>query len=314
MPTSRVRTFTDPDAYAASIRGAGSQITITEAGTFRAKHTQIDLLDVWMQRVFDNLPRISHGVSASGRISVVIRTRPGPSLLWCGLELGSTSLVVQGPSTDFYVCSSGYASLGSMSLPTDQLASLGATFAGCDLTATKNGLILTSASSAHARLRQLHAAAGRLAIDSPATIADPEAARCLDQLLIEAMMDCLSVEKRREDNAARQGHQRIMRRFSTVLEENPDRALHLPELCALIGVTERTLRRCCHEQLGVGPKRYLLLRRMHLARRALRDADTAAVTVTSIAARFGFWDFGRFASAYKSLFGESPSLTLRHTG
>jgi AraC-like DNA-binding protein len=104
-----------------------------------------------------------------------------------------------------------------------------------------------------------------------------------------------------------------MRRFHAVLEANPDRALYLPELCAAIGATERTLRRCCQEQLGVGPKRYLLLRRMHLARRALRDADAAAATVTSIAASFGFWDFGRFAGAYRSLFGESPSSTLRHT-
>jgi AraC family ethanolamine operon transcriptional activator len=32
--------------------------------------------------------------------------------------------------------------------------------------------------------------------------------------------------------------------------------------------------------------------------------------VTEIAVRHGFWHFGHFASAYKLLFGESPSVTL----
>ena len=67
---------------------------------------------------------------------------------------------------------------------------------------------------------------------------------------------------------------------------------------------------CCHEQFGMGPKHYLLLRRLHLARRALRKAAPDATTVADIATRYGFWHFGLFAGEYQSLFGESPSVTL----
>ena len=49
----------------------------------------------------------------------------------------------------------------------------------------------------------------------------------------------------------------------------------------------------------------------HLARRALMMATPATVTVAAIAMDHGFWELGRFATTYRSLFGESPSATLR---
>ena len=78
--------------------------------------------------------------------------------------------------------------------------------------------------------------------------------------------------------------------------------------------TERTLRTCCREVLGVGPLRYLWLRRMHLARQALLHADASVSTVTEVATAHGFWELGRFSVEYRTLFGESPSESLRRGG
>jgi len=50
-----------------------------------------------------------------------------------------------------------------------------------------------------------------------------------------------------------------------------------------------------------------VLRRTHLARRALRQAVPDATSVTDIATRHGFRQLGRLAVEYQSLFGESPS-------
>jgi AraC-like DNA-binding protein len=197
-----------------------------------------------------------------------------------------------------------------MSLPVEDLASV-SEIADCDLSPPRDGVILTPLPLAMAELQRMHAVAGRLAEEAPEVIAHSEAARGLEQSLIHAMVDCLSMGHRREETAACRRLGSTMRRFHTVLEAHPDQALHLPELCTLLGVAERTLQRCCHEHLGIGPKQFLLLRRMHLARRALRQADMCSTTVTAIATQFGFSELGRFAVIYKSLFGEQPSLTLR---
>ena len=209
-----------------------------------------------------------------------------------------------------YQLSSGPARFGAMSLPVEDMVSVGETIGGFDLTPPRDTLSVIPSPVAIARLHRLHAAAGYLAENAPEIIAQPEAARGLEQALIEAMVECLGERQPDEDRSAQRRHSLIMRRFRRAVEENPDRALYIPELAAAIGVSLSTLRTCCHEQLGISPKRYLMLRRMEFARRDLRDSAPGMTTVTDIATRYGFFQFGRFAGEYNSLFGEPPSATL----
>ena len=206
--------------------------------------------------------------------------------------------------------SSGLARGAAMSLPVEEWARL-AILGGCGLAPPKDPVTVTSAPGAMAKLQRLHAAAGALAEYTPEIISHPEAARSLEQALIEALVECLGEADPGEDRMAQRRHSLIMRRFRRAVEENPDRVLYVPELASAIGVSNSTLRICCQEQLGMSPKRYLILRRMHLARRALRDSAPGMTTVTEIATRYGFWELGRFAVEYGSLFGEPPSATLR---
>jgi transcriptional regulator GlxA family with amidase domain len=161
------------------------------------------------------------------------------------------------------------------------------------------------------RLLKLHKAVGQLAHDTPDILELPEVLRALEEQLIHVMVRCLAEGAAVETSTGVRRHDAIVARFEGFLEANPDRPLHLPEICAAIGVAERTLRASCEEHLGMGPIRYLTLRRMHLVRRALLRTDPSKATVTRIVTDHGFWELGRFSITYRMLFGESPSETLR---
>lgn len=307
MPSSSVRRFVDPDDYSASIRGTVAEITLTGRGRFSAKLTRIDLHRLWLQRFSESLPRVAHVTLPADRTVVSFRTRPGSSLRRGGVE-NTPSTIFLSAEADYYQRSSGPVHFGSMSLPTNELLGM---VGEIKCFPSGGAMWLSPRPAAMARLLRLHRKAGDLAEKTPEIIIDSNAARGLEQALIQAMLDCLGQDPVNGDRFAARRHQLIMRRFGRLLEAHCHEARFLPEICQMIGVSERTLRRCCQEQIGMGPTRFLLLRRMHLVRRALRQADPATETVTSIATRFGFWELGRFAGSYRSLFAEPPSATLR---
>ena len=210
---------------------------------------------LWMQRFSDNLPRVGHSAGSSGRVIVSFRTQPGPSLLWGSTEMGLTNIVRHGEGESTFQRSSGSASGGAMSLPVADAAVVGETLGGCDLTPPRNAFLVTPSPSAMAKLQRLHASVGELAEKAPQIIANPDAAHGLEQALIEAMVHCLVSREDRENTVAQGQHATVMRRFRRVVEENPEQPLYIPEICKAIRVSQRTLRMCCQEHLGMSPKR-----------------------------------------------------------
>ena len=226
MPSSAVRTFTDPDEYVAVIRQGTVEPTTTGHGQFTAKLTRIDLHRLWMQRFEQNLSQILHVDGWGGRVSFTFRTHPGPHLFAGGFEYQPTNIVRPGPGQGYFIRSSGAFRLGAMSLPMEDLSSIGV-LAGVDVTRSRDAMLLTPPPTAMARLQRLHATAAGLADDAPEIIAHPEAARSLEQALIQAMADCLATREGRKNTLAQGQHAIVIRRFRRVVEEHPGgSALH----------------------------------------------------------------------------------------
>ncbi|MEU8659079.1 helix-turn-helix transcriptional regulator, partial [Actinoplanes philippinensis] len=97
------------------------------------------------------------------------------------------------------------------------------------------------------------------------------------------------------------------------ISTEPERAFTVGELAAIAGMSIRSLQSGFRRHVGSAPMTYLQQVRLTRAHEALRTGDPAVITVADVAHRWGFAHLGRFASAYRKRFGESPSETLRTT-
>ncbi|WP_426409746.1 helix-turn-helix domain-containing protein [Bradyrhizobium ganzhouense] len=198
-----------------------------------------------------------------------------------------------------------------MSLPANELNAITEAIVGRELPENLSTRIARPNPALMSRLLKLHKTVAQLAYDTPDILEQAEVRRALEEQTIHVMVRCLVEGAGIGTTTGARRHSAIMVRFEALLDANPDRPLYLTEICSAIGAAERTLRAACEEHLGMGPVRYLTLRRMHLVRRALLRADPLHSTVTRIVTDHGFWELGRFSVAYRTLFGEAPSETLR---
>jgi len=143
MPSSSVRRFTDPDEYAAALQQGPVEITVRQRGTFIAKLCTVNLRHLWIQRLSEALARTSHVDAQSGRVFIAHRTEPGPTVVRNGAELSTTRIARLRCGQSYYQHTSGPTSHAGMSLPWEEMASLGAAMAGQDLSPPNDDVTVT---------------------------------------------------------------------------------------------------------------------------------------------------------------------------
>lgn len=79
-----------------------------------------------------------------------------------------------------------------------------------------------------------------------------------------------------------------------------------------VGLSVRALHRGFREFMDASPMEYLRGVRMKRAHEDLAGAQHDTETVAGIAARWGFFHYGRFSREYRQMYGVSPSQTLRY--
>jgi AraC-like DNA-binding protein len=312
MVKNGTATFANPGAYQAEFVDTSVNLIVTGAGDFNARLTRLNLRRLHVLRGRENLPRIAYFSLSPTRVFVSFPASPGPPLTYDGFGLQFGDVVFHSRGERMHQRTDGESQWGLISLPPQQLAACSKALTGLKITLPPAGWVLRGSQSAVMRLLQLHAKACRLAETRPKLIANPEVARALEQELLHALVNCLTTDDANGNLKTRRHHADIMVRFEALTTQSGPQ-MNMRALCAAIGVSERTLRVCCTEFLGMSPTRYMLLRRLNMARSALRRADPARASVKEIARLHQFLEPGRFAVTYRTVFGEMPSATLRRS-
>ena len=113
------------------------------------------------------------------------------------------------------------------------------------------------------------------------------------------------------DRDSRDATPSTVRRAVGIVEARVTDDLSLAELAQECRVTPRALQYAFRRHLGCTPMAYLRRVRLDLARQVLTSGESPSVA--EVAARFGFFNPGRFASEYRQVFRENPGQTLQRS-
>ena len=102
-----------------------------------------------------------------------------------------------------------------------------------------------------------------------------------------------------------------VRKAEEYIAGNYQSAISIHELAKELGITSRSLQLGFRQYLNTSPSAYVKNIRLKKAREQLLSSESEHHSISDIAALCGFNHLSNFARYYKSLFGETPSQTLR---
>lgn len=137
----------------------------------------------------------------------------------------------------------------------------------------------------------------------------PRAAASLERTLLSLFIEMLAAQypedrSRPEDVANGQ-----LALIEAWIEANLGEAFGVEDLAAVANVSARSVQLAFARLRGCTPMQFTQRRRLETARMLLQS-PTSSTTITGVAMDCGCFHLGRFAAAYRALFGEKPSETL----
>jgi AraC-like DNA-binding protein len=314
MLSSTTGVFRESDDFEAAMREDGcTGLVVTHRGPFKARLTRISLHRLRLLSVDESAARIAFFSIPADVTLVTIPTGRNRPSIWGGIGTGTREIVTIGAGHRTHSRSAAGSRWGTILLPTKLLETHARTLNGTAHALPSRVTAWRPTAQACRHLIRLHVSATRVATARAGVITTSEAAKSLELDLLEAAVACLSEAHPEPRRPAEARHSDVMARFEDLLAAQPSRAWTVAALSEALDLSGRLFRMCCDEHLGMGPNAYMRVRRMQLARVALRRSDPATASVAQIAALYGFPEPGRFAGAYQASFGELPSVTLRRS-
>lgn len=300
------RDFSDAEDLSHVLSNVDVSAVQTGRGPFHA-HLSKHLLQDWaIQSIaFRRGGSACAGSASPDRHSILVPLALGRSCRLLGKELSQTEIGVYAPRSEHADVSSAGLWECVVTTPAGFLDKADRLGLAIDLPLA--GSTLRSARPDH--LQPLSSILRTIIDDRTGAGPVPEAVRSLTETFELILLQTIAAGP----VSAASGRPKVPRawmfsRLIDYLEEHEDEPVLMTDLALALEVSYPTLRRIFLEWVGMPPTRYLLLKRMYLARKRLQGG--AHAKVSDVATSCGFWEFGRFAACYRKLFGESPSETL----
>ncbi|CAH0299988.1 helix-turn-helix domain-containing protein [Roseomonas sp. CECT 9278] len=306
-----VRRYDDHDAFAAALLGGDVEYLPMPGQPFEATLRVLRVGDVVVQHAADSAHVTRAALQPGLSALVVPLSSDGRMPVSNGSAIGARNAILVPGGMEFIVTCPDPQVWGSLAVPSAMAEEL------ADLESRRRPAampgVLNMTPEIFGEVSAAFAAAGRLAQEAPEVLAMPGCAEGLAASLKELVATALAPGLGREPRGrALREATRVVRAADECLRHNLGRPIYRDELCAAIGVSRRKLHDAFVAVVGMTPPSYLKLRRLVLARRALRAGHGGERLVKSVALTHGFWHLGYFAKDYRALFGELPSQTVSY--
>lgn len=151
-----------------------------------------------------------------------------------------------------------------------------------------------------------------LPLGAPADlVVQMQASRLLASSLLHTFDNNIVRDRRTLLGDMRDASSSTVRRAQRLIEECAALDLTLSDIARGCGITPRALQYAFRRQLDCTPHAYLRRVRLDLVHQTLTQGS--GMNVGDAAARYGFYNPGRFAAEYRHIFGENPIQTLQRS-
>ena len=96
-----------------------------------------------------------------------------------------------------------------------------------------------------------------------------------------------------------------------MIASRPPQDISILGLVKNSGVSQRTLEYAFLDRFAISPRQYLNALRLHRVHLQLLSSDRRTSTVEEIAQQHGYTQSGHFAQAYRAMYGQLPSRSLK---
>ena len=310
------RVYDDFDAFSASVRDVDATMMLNNPvhRSWTIEQATIDDLDFQLGRLGSG--NILEGQSWSAGCLFYLPLTPSVPYLANSRAIERNQILILEPGCEFHLSTASPHDWCSIFVPVNRLQALGQTLTGssagldfknpqCRIIHT-NSQVVTQFYSIVSHILQASASATQFETSPGAIAAKDEALRFAGLLLEHG-----HVRRSTQRGRPRIVREEVLSLCRSVIEGKRGQPIRLGDLTGVTGISERALRTIFKEYFGIGPVRYLQLRRLHELRRRLQSAGSDRSRVTDLMTECGIWEFGLCYQRYRDLFGEYPSQTLR---
>ncbi|WP_312325428.1 helix-turn-helix domain-containing protein [Stenotrophomonas sp.] len=309
MPLLR---FTDFEAYTDALAGVDGVMRVVGPGKGEWTLELLDAGDVVAMLGSDGAPVLYNGLNQQDRYLVYI-SLPGSDAAMQGQETSDEQFIWYPPGGEVHGYSRKSSRFIALSMDVAAVVQRAREVAGlfdhhvARVTPVNIGRVEVT------EIITLVTRALTIDRDNPTLFEAPSVRRAFSGQIIHALLRCMVLDNpeavQRQRGRPPVPRNEIMRRSLDHIHKSIRGEAVIGDLVLSAGTSQRSLNRAFDEVFGMGPQQYYMLERLHVIRKALREARPGD-TVTSICSQFGVWDQGRFAGMYHRTFGLLPSVEL----